>query len=444
MVNAPMGWKEVQFVSRSEILGITFGHELSPEEIWEEKMTRFELKAKIARYFSKLTPTKGVIYANVYLLPIIGFVGQFYTVPLEIERRVRTSLAKLILPQAPKVLNEQILFASYEVGGLPIRVRDFVSEANAAIIRNLGRMYADASIAAGLLTPLAKSYDRHELDPFRSVEIVISACTHARGEIGKCFEDKHYSPSQKALYDAMALEFDQKRSDEWRTLLRKHILKRIRNSPWEWEKEVVDLSTKKDCLLEDDLIYRHYEDARRGILAKGGAIRRFVWRSQASFLCGGAPTEAARQAYFKRIPLLPIQQNGEYAEDFNERSERYRREIAALDATKAERETLRQCKLCGGSTDDIEHLFTMCYPILEGIQKVHAWVEEDTRKIAREGLSTMIQDDPNSLRHRTNFLAITFNEMLGIVPIKDECMFRVAHLHVLTSAIWDVRNQNSY
>jgi hypothetical protein len=137
MVNAPMGWKEVQFVSRSEILGITFGHELSSEEIWEEKMTRFELKAKIARYFSKLTPTKGAIYANVYLLPIIGFVGQFYTVPLEIEQRVRTALAKLILPQAPKVLNEQILFAPYEVGGLPIRVRDFVSEANAAIIRNL-------------------------------------------------------------------------------------------------------------------------------------------------------------------------------------------------------------------------------------------------------------------------------------------------------------------
>jgi hypothetical protein len=161
-------------------LGVAFGCELLPEDVWEDKMTRFELKAKIARYFSKLTPTKGVIYANVYLLPIINFIGQFYPVPLEVERRIRAALARLILPQAPKVINEQMLFAPYEVGGLPVRVRDFVSEANAAIVRNLGRLYADASMEQGCTEPLEKKYDRHELDPFRSVEIVARACSHAR------------------------------------------------------------------------------------------------------------------------------------------------------------------------------------------------------------------------------------------------------------------------
>ena len=33
------------------------------------------------------------------------------------------------------------------------------------------------------------------------------------------------------------------------------------------------------------------------------------------------------------------------------------------------------------------------------------------------------------------------NELLGIVPPRDTTLFRPPHMHVLTSAIWDVRNQ---
>ena len=66
--------------------------------------------------------------------------------PLEIERRIRKALAKLILPQAPPVMSEQLIFAPYNAGGPPVRVRDFVVEANAAIIRNLAKLYAIAQL----------------------------------------------------------------------------------------------------------------------------------------------------------------------------------------------------------------------------------------------------------------------------------------------------------
>jgi hypothetical protein len=299
------GWNAIRFVAQSEILGITFGHELHPEEVWDEKTTRLELKAKIARYFSKLTPTKAVIYANVYLLPIISFVGQFYPVPHAMERRIRRALAKLILPQAPPVVNEQLLFAPYEYGGPPVRLRDFVLEANAAIIRNLSQLYAQVARMQGQGAPLQQSYDRHSLDPFRSVECVAKMCKVARVEVEKCLQNGDYSPVQKQLFESMTREVDEEKAATWISYVRKKIISRIEQSPWEAERVLLRDNKQSDLGLSYDKIFAYYEYNRRAVLADNYSIKRFVWRSQTHFLFGGAPTTAAREAHFQCAPKMP-------------------------------------------------------------------------------------------------------------------------------------------
>ena len=57
------------------------------------------------------------------------------------------------------------------------------------------------------------------------------------------------------------------------------------------------------------------------------------------------------------------------------------------------------------------------------------------------GPSDVPEDDPSYYPRRNNYIFLSFNELIGIVPLRDCTSFKPAHLHVLTSSIWDVRNQ---
>jgi len=182
-------WPKLPRVSRSVILGVDFGTKVDQEDIWLKKVQKIERLAKEFATQGKMAPGNRMRYANIYLIPVLLFTAQFYPIPEWVEHRVLAAVAGLTLPKV-KAVPWSIMFADAKFGGLAVKLRDFIAEGKAAIMRTLGpfymRKYDQPLFKRGMPAFLV---EWHHLHPMCSIAYVAykhwSAFLVARGLLEK-------------------------------------------------------------------------------------------------------------------------------------------------------------------------------------------------------------------------------------------------------------------
>ena len=93
-------WKDIVLADSGIYLGIRFGN-VTTELIYEKAMKKF--RKRFAAYrplFKKLPIHKRTLLANVLLLTLFSYVGQFYVMPPSVYNEAKESLRKAVIPFA--------------------------------------------------------------------------------------------------------------------------------------------------------------------------------------------------------------------------------------------------------------------------------------------------------------------------------------------------------
>ena len=91
---------EVKVSDRGVYLGISFG-EVSTTDIYQKALTKFRLRLlSYTPIFKAISLARRTLLANVFLLSLFTYVGQFYVVPPGVYQEVKEGLRKLVIPFA--------------------------------------------------------------------------------------------------------------------------------------------------------------------------------------------------------------------------------------------------------------------------------------------------------------------------------------------------------
>jgi hypothetical protein len=91
-------WKNVALANNGTYLGIRFG-EVTTEMIFDKAIKKFRKRfGEYRPMFKRLPIHKRTLLANVFLLTLFSYVGQFYIVPPDIYKEVKEGLRKAVIP----------------------------------------------------------------------------------------------------------------------------------------------------------------------------------------------------------------------------------------------------------------------------------------------------------------------------------------------------------
>jgi hypothetical protein len=133
-------WPRIKRVCRSVLLGVDFGTKVDEHDVWGNRMSKIEKLAKECLTYAQFSPAKRVRYANIYLIPILLFLAQYYPIPMWVENRVIKAIAMLVLPKVNAIPRE-FLYTEEACGGPPVPLREFIAEGKAALVRTLRPLF---------------------------------------------------------------------------------------------------------------------------------------------------------------------------------------------------------------------------------------------------------------------------------------------------------------
>ena len=324
-------WKNITRVSRSVILGIDFGTKVDEEDIWLKKVKKVELLAAECGKHGMMSPGKRMRYANVYLIPILLFTAQFYPFPEWVVKRIEKAIGLLTLPKI-KAVPLEFMYSAPEHGGMQYKLRDFVAEGKAALMRTVGSLFISKYMAS--LEVPAFLMEWHYLHPMCGIAYVahkewsefIAACKvwKVGGEL-----------TQKEL--TKVFQKDQIRRTRAREMVHEAF------SRWSGEKLGIagGEGWNEKCT---NVLFDRLESE-----VKSRKVGRARW---ITMLLGfnGLPTKTRCRVMEKE-------------------DERPKRNVGD--------ERIR-CKLCGGDhgeDDDVVHLFSKCIAVEKGKQLIVRWLQ---------------------------------------------------------------------
>ena len=90
-------WKKVKIADRGVYLGIAFG-EVTTKDIYDKALTKFRKRLRsYSPIFRSVSIQRRTLLANVFLLSLFSYVGQFYVVPPDVYREVKEGLRRLVI-----------------------------------------------------------------------------------------------------------------------------------------------------------------------------------------------------------------------------------------------------------------------------------------------------------------------------------------------------------
>ena len=93
-------WTKVKIADRGVYLGIAFG-EVTTRDIYDKALTKFRKRLRsYSPIFKSVSIQRRTLLANVFLLSLFSYVGQFYVVPPDVYLEVKEGLRRLVIPFA--------------------------------------------------------------------------------------------------------------------------------------------------------------------------------------------------------------------------------------------------------------------------------------------------------------------------------------------------------
>ena len=412
---ATCGWI-IPRVGKSKILGIPFGCLITEQDIWEAKVEKIKARAEEFTKCNRLSPIKRMIYANTYLVPIVLFTAQLYPIPEWVASKVEEIVAKLVFPKTNSVPRE-FLYADSKFGGPPVKLREFVAEGKASILRVVTEMYQVCfKPVVDLMGGDIRFIEWHPWHPICSLAYV--------------------AYKEPTVFNAISNEVTAKREHGWKSVLNQRNMTKLltqvdvryeRSKAITEEKARVWLNRlglqvhEHEALLIN--LWTHLEEASRC-----KTLGRARWIST-MLLFNALPT-ASR--YSKMAS----------------RNEKEKKNSAPLEPNLSVR---CDCALCGAPSDDVAHLFGGCSTIGYGVVLIAEWLDsmnawrksqEPTRKVKRaspKGSLTNGVVRGGGIARGTSkaaqcSLGTVEHLLLGSTP-----GFKVEELLLLNEVIWDVR-----
>ena len=120
------GWKTIREAPSCTYLGVMVGPRVSTREVFAKAMTKFE--KRLAGYSPFLRTSSihtRIVVANVFLLPLLYYLAQFYLVPWDtVVVPVMTALRKMIIPFGGTAFAYAHLITPRAAGGPFVPLRD--------------------------------------------------------------------------------------------------------------------------------------------------------------------------------------------------------------------------------------------------------------------------------------------------------------------------------
>lgn len=117
---------------QEKYLGINYGYSLNADDVWKEPIAKFESEtAKWSKLVSTISTR--ILIANVFLIPILMFVGQFYILSKIASQKIKRILLRFLTPML--FIPLYVLNNLEDLLNFPKQVNDFVQTNVAAILR---------------------------------------------------------------------------------------------------------------------------------------------------------------------------------------------------------------------------------------------------------------------------------------------------------------------
>ena len=339
------GWR-IPRVNSSKILGIVFGCFITEQDVWNPLVTKIKSRAVAFTSNNRLTPTKRMIYANVYLVPIILFAAQFYPIPDWVVAEVENTVAVLVLPKI-KSIPRQFMYVGARFGGPPVKLRDFVAEGKAAILRALMSPYFACQYkkAVDSVGGDIRVIEWHPMHPICSLAYIAHCHFDVFTDlVKKLVSNKERSIIKECLCQKKLAKLFTNVTD--RESVGEEIMRR---KVGKWEERVGGpVSTK------GDVNYNTLWD-RLEALGRSKNLSRARWITTV-LMCNGLATA-------KRFADV---QSGMKRE-----TEKVCKLAYKGDST---REDFLECKMCGAPCDGVTHIFGECPTTGYGVILISEWL----------------------------------------------------------------------
>ena len=406
------GWR-IPRVNSSKILGIVYGCFLTEQDVWNPLVTKIKSRAVAFTSNNRLTPTKRMIYANVYLIPIILFAAQFYPIPDWVVAEVENTVALLVLPKI-KSIPRQFMYVGARFGGPPVKLRDFVAEGKAAILRALMSPYfVWYKKAVDLVGGDIRVIEWHPMHPICSLAYIAHCHFDVFTDLVKKLErNKERSIIKECLCQKKLAKLFTNVTD--RELVGEEIMRR---KVGKWEERiggpvatrgVVNFSTLWD---------------RLEALGRSKNLSRARWITTV-LMCNGLATA-------KRFADV---QSGMKREA----------EKVCMPGLKGEsnREDFLECKMCGAPWDSVTHIFGECPTTGFGVILISEWLVKaraQGRSVSgdKDGHGKSFADggSPEESVDR-EFKMLDFWDHILVGDLKG---FKPEEVVMVNEVIWDVR-----
>ena len=123
------GFHKVKLVNRAIYLGVLIGNNITTLDIFREAKIKFEKRVNLfSRYLHRVSLHKRILIFNIYLLPILYYLAQFYIIPYrEVILPIKTITRKAILASNGNSMSYCHLVAPRKEGGPYAPLRDLWS-----------------------------------------------------------------------------------------------------------------------------------------------------------------------------------------------------------------------------------------------------------------------------------------------------------------------------
>jgi ribonuclease HI len=131
-------WPEVELVYEHVYLGTPFGPYVTPDTAYAKPMEKLEKRCVLFRRALKpMSVQNRIVVVNVFILPLLSFVNQFFLMPDSIYKRVRALIKRCTTPYHGSAWPYCQLVAPLSEIGFRTPVRDPWIENVVALLRNV-------------------------------------------------------------------------------------------------------------------------------------------------------------------------------------------------------------------------------------------------------------------------------------------------------------------
>ena len=121
------GFGKIKFAKSAVYLGITIGRKITAKEIFAKAKTKFFKRLKSFRIcLASSSMHQRIMIANIYLIPVLLYIGQFYIAPFKsVVSPITNALRRAVIPFNGGGFGYAHLIAGRHTFGPALPLRDF-------------------------------------------------------------------------------------------------------------------------------------------------------------------------------------------------------------------------------------------------------------------------------------------------------------------------------